>query len=166
MRTGLFVLLVCLVLLYNLPTTPRIALAQSVNLADSGNQLILAYQAVQKADSLGAPSDQVAALSTQLNDALGYYNTANELYSQGNSTWEYFSTLSSNKSTIILANAIVLQNNAESNRTNGLVYAYTTAIIGAMLSAILILEYHRIPNFLRKRKLFGIKLRQGDKGEP
>ena len=167
MRTGLFVLLVCLVLVCNVPPTPKIAIVQSVNLTDSGNQLILAYQAVQKADNLGAPTDQVAALSTQLNDALGYYNTAIELNSEGNVTGsEYFSILSNNKSTIILANAIVLQGNAENSRTNELLVAYTTAIIGAMLSAILMLEYHRIPNFLRKRKLFGIKLRQGDKGEP
>ena len=134
---------------------------------DSGNQLILAYQAVQKADSLGAPLDQVADLSTKLNDALGYYNTAIELYSEGNVTGsEHFSILSNNKSTIILANAIVLQQNAENSRTNKLLVTYTTAIIGAMLSAILVLEYHRIPNFFRKRKLFGIKLRQEDQNEP
>ena len=167
MRTGLFVLLVCLVLVCNVPTTPSIVVVQSVSLTDSGNQLILAYQAVQKAGSLGAPSDQVAALSTQLNEALEYYNTAIQLSSDGNVTGsEYFSILSNNKSTIILANAIVLQNNAENGRTSERLAAYTTAIIGAMVSAILILEYHRIPNFLRKRKLFGIKLRQGDQSEP
>ena len=122
-----------------------------------------AFQAVQKADTLGAPGDQVAALSTQLNAALRYYNTAVELSSEGNTTGsEYYSTLSNTASTLVLDKAIALQVQAESDRTSVQIVAYATAFLASILSSFLVLEYHRIPNFIQRRRLLKTKLRQGD----
>jgi len=122
-----------------------------------------AFQAVQKADTLGAQGDQVAALSTQLNAALRYYNTAVELSSEGNTTGsEYYSTLSNTASTLVLDKAIALQGQAESDRTSVQIVAYATAFLASILSSFLVLEYHRIPNFIQRRRLLKTKLRQGD----
>jgi len=122
-----------------------------------------AFQAVQKADSSGAPADQVATLSTQLNTALGYYNTAVELSSEGDITGsEYYSTLSNTVSTLVLDKALALQGQAESNRTAEQIVAYATAILASILSSFLVLESHRIPNFIQRRRLLRTKLRQGD----
>ena len=122
-----------------------------------------AFQAVQKADTLGAPGDQVAALSTQLNAALRYYNTAVELSSEGNTTGsEYYSTLSNTASTLVRDKAIALQGQAESDRTSVQIVAYATAFLASILSSFLVLEYHRIPNFIQRRRLLKTKLRQGD----
>ncbi len=122
-----------------------------------------AFQAVQKADTLGAPGDQVAALSTRLNAALRYYNTAVELSSEGNTTGsEYYSTLSNTASTLVLDKAIALQVQAESDRTSVQIVAYATAFLASILSSFLVLEYHRIPNFIQRRRLLKTKLRQGD----
>ena len=122
-----------------------------------------AFQAVQKADTLGAPGDQVAALSTRLNAALRYYNTAVELSSESNTTGsEYYSTLSNTASTLVLDKAIALQVQAESDRTSVQIVAYATAFLASILSSFLVLEYHRIPNFIQRRRLLKTKLRQGD----
>ena len=167
MRTGLFVLLVCAVFVCGVPKTSPVTAGQSINVGASGNELILAYQAVQKADSLGAPSDQVAPLSTQLNAALGYYNTAIELASEGNITQsQLFSSMSNNASNIVLTEALALQGETENRNTNERLVAYTSAIIASMISAVLVLEYHRIPNFFRKRRLFNTKLEEGNSNEP
>ncbi len=144
-----------------------IKLGRSVSVAESGKSLMGAFQAVQKADSLGAPADQVAALSTQLNTALDYYNTAVELSSEGDITGsEYYSTLSNTVSTLVLDKALALQGQAESNRTTGQIVAYATAILASILSSFLVLEYHRIPNFIQRRRLLRTKLRRGDPGGP
>jgi len=167
LRTGLFVLLVCAVFVCSVPKTSPVTAGQSINVDASRNELILAYQAVQKADSLGAPSDQVAPLSTQLNAALGYYNTAIELASEGNITQsQLFSSMSNNASNIVLTKALALQGETENRNTNERLVAYTSAIIASMISAVLVLEYHRIPNFFRKRRLFNTKLEEGNSNEP
>jgi predicted PurR-regulated permease PerM len=138
---------------------------RSVSVAESRSSLMRAFQAVQRADSLGAPADQVATLSTQLNTALDYYNTAVERLSEGNTTGsEYYSTLSNTASTLVIDKAIALQGQAESNRTTEQIVAYGTAILASILSSFLVLEYHRIPNFIQRRKLLRTKLRQGDPG--
>ena len=124
-----------------------------------------AFQAVQKADSVGAPADQVAALSSQLNTALGYYHTAQELSSENNTMGaEYYSTLSNTASTLVLNRALALQGQAESNKTTKQLLAYATAIAASIFSSLLILEYHRVPNFIQRRRLLRTKLRPGDTG--
>jgi hypothetical protein len=142
-----------------------ISQAGSVSVAESGNTLMSAFQAVQKADNLGAPPDQVSVLSTQLNTALANYNTAVELSSKGDITdSEYYSTLSNTESTLVLDKALALQNQAETDRTNQQIMAYSMAIAASIVSSTLILESHRIRNFFRRRRLFGIKLLLGDHG--
>ncbi len=148
-------------------TTATITAAQPSPVSQSGAELIRAFEAVQKADSLGAPPDLVASLSSQLNTALENYNEASQLSREGNvSGSEYFSTLANQTSTSVTSQAIVLQNVAESDRTNGQLIAYATAMVAAAVSAFTVLEAHRAPNFLRKRRLFKTELREGNQGEP
>lgn len=125
----------------------------------------MALQAVQKADSLGAPPDQAAKLSMQLNKALGYYNIAIELAAEGNATASEYFQLSNETSTVIIAQALILQGEAETSRRNELLAAYITAIVAATISSLLVTEYHQIPNFLRKRRLLKAKLRLEDSNE-
>jgi len=165
LRTALFVLLAGLVLAALLPSSMTISQAGSISVSESANSLMNAFQAVQKADSLGAPSDQVSVLSTQLNTALAYYNTAVELSSKGNNTGsEYYSTLSNTASTLVLDKALALQDQAEINRTTQQLAAYTMALAASIISSTLILESHRIRNFIHRKRLFNTKLRQGDPG--
>lgn len=158
-------LLVYLALALSIPTTATISTAQTTQNNGTGSKLIIAYQAVQKAENLGAPTDQVAKLTAQLNNALAYYNTANNLASQGNATAAEYFALSNNTSTIVTAQALILQTEAENNRTNQLLAAYFTAIIAAAVSALFILEIHQIPNFIRKRRLLSTRLRSEDSNE-
>jgi hypothetical protein len=142
-----------------------ISQAGSVSVAQSGNTLMSAFQAVQKADNMGAPSDQVSVLSTQLNTALANYNTAVELSSKGDITGsEYYSTLSNTESTLVLDKALALQSQAATDRTSQQIVAYSLAIAASILSSTLILESHRIRNLFRRRRLLGTKLLLGDHG--
>ncbi len=167
MRGGLFVLLACLLLVSTIRTPLTITVAQSDPANGSATGLIHAFEEIQKADILGAPSDQVASLSAQLNTALEYYNRASQLYAEGNLTGsEYFSFLANQTSTSVISQALVLQNSAESSRTNEQLIAYATAVMAAAISALSILEVHRIPNLFRKRKLFKTELREGNQREP
>ena len=167
MRTGLFALLALLLVVSSSPWVPIRSEGQSISVGESGNNLLLAYQAVQRADSLGASSDKVAALSSQLNTALAYYNDAVEFSSEGNLTEaQRYSALSNNTSSAVLAQALVLQQQAQTDKTSQQVLAYVTAIAGSVLSALFILEYHRIPNFVRKRKLLKTRISPVDQDEP
>ncbi len=122
--------------------------------------MIQAFQAVQKADDLGAPRDQVVKLTAQLNSALGYYNTAIELSARGDLTGsEQFLMLSNKTSTIVTAQALILQNQAENDKANERLGAYSTAIVAAVVSALFVLEYHQIPNFFRKRRILRTRVR-------
>jgi len=123
-----------------------------------------AFQAVQKADALGVPPDQISSLSRQLNTALAYYNTAIDLYSEGNTTGsEYYITLSNTASTLVLDKALALQGQAQAERLTQQAIAYTIAIGVSLVSSELVLESHHIRNLLRRRRLFRAKLQLGDR---
>ena len=128
----------------------------------------MAFQAVQRAESLGASSDRVASLCTQLNTALAYYNKAADLSAEGNSTGaQYYATLSNNTSSAVLDQAIVLQQQAEADKTTQQALAYLLAIAASVFSSLLLFEYHRIPNLVRKRRLdkARIKLVESDESK-
>lgn len=90
------------------------------------------------------------------------YNLASQLSLEGNATRsEYYARLSMGNSTSIIAKALVLQNNAESQRANEKLLAYLAAIAASIVSALIVLEYHRIPSLLRKRKLVKTRIKIG-----
>src|SRR5262249_18061897 len=108
MRTGLFVLLACLLIVSGSFIVPTYHEGQSISVGESRTNLVLAFQAVQRADSLGAPSDKVAALSNQLNTALMDYNQAIRLSAEGNlEEAQYYSVLSNNNSSAVITQALV-----------------------------------------------------------
>ena len=147
-------------LLCAIPLVPIGVRAQpsSISVPEAGAQLIQAYESVQEADRLGAPQQDLAQLSADLNIALEYYTGASKLSAEGNLTGAALDAgLSYQVSTNAKSRALALQAEAESQKTNAQVIAYSTAVIASALSTLLVMEYHRIPNFLRKRKLFRMK---------
>ena len=54
--------------------------------------------------------------------------------------------------------ALILQNEAQSQRTNEQAIAYGSAVTASIISALLVTEYYRIPNFVRKRKFLKTKM--------
>src|SRR5262245_58583199 len=114
--------------------------AGSISAAESGTTLMKAFQAVQEADALGAPSDQVSSLSRQLNIALSNYNTAIDLSLIGNTTGsEYYMTLSNTASALVFDKALALQGQAQADRTTQQAFAYTIAIGLSLVSSELVL---------------------------
>ena len=159
LRPGLFALLVCLLLVSWIQLLPREASSQSSPVSDSWAKLVQALQSVQEADRLGAPSDEAAQLSSELNLALAYYGNASQLFLKGNLTESYvYAQLSIKTSSSVMSKAIALQNEAEGQRTTTQALAYLAALGASLLSAIVVMEYHRIPLLLRKRRFLKTKL--------
>ncbi len=150
-------------MLFSIQAIPREISGQTDLVQESKARLLQAFDSVQQADRLGAPSDAIAQLSAELNTALEDYNLASQLFLKGNVTGsEYYARLSNGNSTSILSRALVLQNDAEGQRANEKLIAYLAAIAASIVSALIVLEYHRIPNFLRKRRLVKNPIRIGD----
>ncbi len=159
LRPGLFALLVCLLLVSTIQVLPREALSQSTPVSDSWAKLVQALKSVQEADRLGAPSNETAELSSELNLALAYYGNARQLSLKGDLTGsEAYAQLSIKTSDSVMSKAVALQNEAEGQRATTQALAYLTALGASLLSALVVMEYHRIPNFLRKRKFLKTKL--------
>ncbi len=126
-------------------------------------RLLQAFDSVQQADKLGASSEAIAQLTIELNRALMDYNIASQLSREGDVSGSgYYARLSNGNSTSIVLKALALQNTAESQTANVKLTAYLVAIAASILSSLIVLEYHRIPNLLRKRKLGRTSIRMGD----
>lgn len=160
LQSGLFALLLCVFLASNIQALPSGASAQSTSATESWTEIIQAFQSVQKANTLGAPSQQIIQLTAELNKALEYYGNSTQLRTKGDLTGsDSYARLSNSTAASVLSKALVLQSEAESRRANGQAIAYFAAIIASMISTLLVMEYHRIPNFLRKRKGLRTRLR-------
>ncbi len=163
LRPGLFALLVCLLLVFSIQPIPKEISGQTDPVQESRVRLLQAFDSVQQADKLGASSDAIAQLTIELNIALVEYNVASRLSQEGNvSGSEYYARLSNGNSTSIVSKALALQNTAESQIANVKLTAYLVAIVASILSSLIVLEYPRILNLLRKRKLARTPIRIGD----
>jgi hypothetical protein len=159
LRLALFALLVCLILCLMIQGVPLGESAGPATLTDASNKLIQAYLAVQKADALGAPPQDIAQMSADLNTALVLYGNASRFASEGNQAESALDAgLSLQISSNVTVRALALQSEAEAQATNARVVAYLTAVVLAALSALLIMEYHRVPNFFRKRRLMRMRI--------
>ncbi len=143
---GIFILL-----LSTFGTGDEGAWAQADQITVSRNKLIEAFQAVQAADLQGASQVDIARLANQLNKALFYIENANGSNSYANMS----ATLSSQ----ITGSALVLQNRALSQVLLAQAWAYSIAIVTSLFSTLLLMEAHRIRDFLQKRRFFKLPLR-------
>jgi len=159
LRPGLFALLVCLLLVSTIQLLPRETSSQSTPVSDSWAKLVQALQSVQDADMVGAPSNETGELCSELNLALAYYGNASQLFLKGDVTGaDAYAQLSIKISSSVMAKAITLQNEAEAQKTTTQALAYLTALGASLLSALVFTEYHRFPNFLRKRRFLKTRL--------
>ena len=115
---------------------------------EAGQRLVEAFLAVQKADLNGISLNDSRALVNELNTALSLEQSANSTGSVSNAT------LSTSISSQVLSQAESLQNEAQARTIQVAVLVYSAAFWIALLTSLLMVEFHRIPNFLRKRRLF------------
>jgi hypothetical protein len=133
---------------------PHQATAQSSDVATARQDLVQALQAIETAEQQGASNSDLLPLTTQLNTALQYEETADIFAQQGNSTLsQQYAIQSINISTRVSYLAQSLGNSAQTTGLYRTILCYILAVILALLSTVVILEVQRIRRLLRRRRL-------------
>ena len=143
-------------------TPPHTVLAQSSEVAIARQALVQALQAIQIAEQQGASNSDLLPLTTQLNTALQYEETADTFARQGNTTIaQQYAIQSINISTQVSFQAQSLGNTAQTATLYRTTLAYVLAVLLALLLAVLILETDRIRRRLRRRSLLKARIDYG-----
>lgn len=143
-------------------TPPHPVAAQSGEVATARQDLVQALQAIQTAEQQGASNSDLLPLTTQLNAALQFEETADTFARQGNATLaQQYAIQSINISTQVAYQAQSLGNTAQANTLYRTTLSYVLAVLLALLSAVLILETERIRRGLRRRKLLKARIDYG-----
>lgn len=130
------------------------ALGQSGQILVAKQDLLQAFQSIQTAEQQGAANSDLLPLSTQLNTALQYEETAEMLSQEGNvSGAATYAVQSINLSTQVTVTARALGNEAQNATSYRSILAYTIAVALALLSTTLVLEANRIRRILRRKRL-------------
>jgi hypothetical protein len=143
-------------------TPPHAVVAQSSEVATARQDLVQALQAVQTAEQQGASNSDLLPLTTQLNTALQYEETADTFARQGNATFaQRYALQSINISTQVSYQAQTLGNTAQTATLYRTTLSYVLAVLLALLSAVLVLETDRIRRLLRRRRLLKARIDYG-----
>ncbi|HEX9240135.1 MAG TPA: hypothetical protein VF910_05720 [Candidatus Bathyarchaeia archaeon] len=135
------------------------ALGQSTQILVAKQDLLQAFQSIQKAEQQGASNTDLLPLSIQLNTALKYEESAEILSEQGNASGAYsYAVQSINLSTQVAVAAEALGNEAQNSSSYRTILAYTIAIVAAVFSTIVVLEANRIWRIVGRRRLLKAKI--------
>ena len=143
-------------------TLPQAVVAQSGEVATARQDLVQALQAIQTAEQQGASNSDLLPLTTQLNAALQYEETADMFARQGNATLaQQYALQSISISTQVSYQAQTLGNTAQTATLYRTTLPYILAVVFALLSAVLVLETDRIRRLLRRRRLLKARIDYG-----
>jgi len=135
------------------------ALGQSTQVLVAKQDLLQAFQSIQKAEQQGASNTDLLPLSIQLNTALNYEESAETLSEQGNASGAYsYAVQSINLSTQVAVAAEALGNEAQNSSSYRTILTYTIAIVAAVFSTIAVLEANRIWRIVGRRRLLKAKI--------
>src|SRR5213594_2038640 len=143
---------ILLLLIFSFSVTSENASGQSSQVDDSRSKLVQAF-VVQQADLQGASPAQISLLANNLNLALHYEENATELFTKNITASNIEATKSVNLSNATSVQALGVASTARTQALYGQVAAYSTAIAAGFLSALLVLESHRLNDLVRKMKL-------------
>ena len=121
----------------------------------SRERLVEAFSVIRNAGLQGVSQAEILQLTRDLNRALDLQHQANITGSTSNATMSIaFSTQLSSKAT-------ALQNEAQLQRVQLEILVYSTAFWVALLSALVVMEAHRIDGWLRERRTLRMRLISG-----
>jgi hypothetical protein len=148
------VLGVCLLLFSTLVVGPVSTSGQSSQIDNATSKLNSAYMDVQTANSDAVSAAKVSELTNELNTASSYDETAVILYETGNFTGsDYYASLSGNLSSTVSAEAKGLEVDAKNQMFFWRLFANLVAQVAAVFSALILIDLHRIGNFVRRRRM-------------
>lgn len=144
---------VFLLLIFSFSLGREKASGQSAQVDDAQSKLVQAFVLVQQADLQGASPAQISLLASNLNLALSYEENATQLISKNLTASNIYASKSANLSNATSFQALSIASTARTQVFFGQVAAYSVAIIVGFGSALLVLEVHRLNDFVRKMKL-------------
>ncbi len=125
---------------------------------DASSKLLQAFVLVQQADLQGASPAQISLLTSNLNLALYYEENATQLFVKNITASNIYASKSVNLSNVTSVQALSIASTARTQAFFGQVAAYSVAVAAGFLSALLVLEIHRLNDLVHKMKLRRIRL--------
>jgi hypothetical protein len=127
--------------------------SQTSQIDGAQTRLVQAFSLVQQADLDGAPSDQIALLAANLNQALVLERNATQQYSNDSALSNYYATKSASLSNDTSTEALSLSSNARRQFFFNQIGTYTIAVAAGLSVALLVLELPRLEEVVRKMRL-------------
>jgi len=149
---------VLLLLIFSFSVGREKTSGQSVQVDDARSKLVQAFVLVQQADLQGASPTQISLLASNLNLALYFEENATQLFAKNMTASDIAASKSVNLSNSTSVQALSI---ASTTRTQALfrqVAAYSIAVAVGLLSALLVLEFHRVNDLVRKMRLRRMRL--------
>src|SRR5882762_2889859 len=142
-----------LLVVWSFSATSHIASGQSTPVEIAQNKIVQSFQIVQQADLDGASPAAVSQLASNLNLALSYEQIANQLLPTDKTGSGVYASLSLNVSATTTVQALSVASAARSQNLLGQIGAYSFALAASLGSTLLVIELHRVKNFVRKIRL-------------
>jgi hypothetical protein len=138
-------------------TTDKVS-GQSTPVDIAQSKIVQAFQIVQQADLDGASPAAVSQLASNLNLALSYEQRAIQLLPTNKTGSGVYASLSLNLSTTTSVQALSVASAAQTQTLLSQLGAYSLALAAGLGSTLLVIELHRVQNFVRKIRLRRLRL--------
>jgi hypothetical protein len=139
-------------------TTDKVS-GQSTPVDIAQSKIVQAFQIVQQADLDGASPAAVSQLASNLNLALSYEQRAIQLLPTNKTGSGVYASLSLNLSTTTSVQALSVASAAQTQTLLSQLGAYSLALAAGLGSTLLVIELHRVQNFVRKIRLRRLRLK-------
>ena len=141
--------------------------AQTQEITTARTEIVKAFQAIQNAERHGALNADLQPLIQQLNQALELEENATLEQDTDPNRASRDALQSINISDNVSFQAQNLDSLAQTSTRNQSILSYTFAVLAAALSALVVMETHRVARFIRTRRLKRAKIRyeDGDTGK-
>jgi hypothetical protein len=138
-------------------TTDKVS-GQSTPVDIAQGKIVQAFQIVQQADLDGASPATVSQLASNLNLALSYEQRAIQLLPTDKTGSGVYASLSLNVSTTTAVQALSVASAAQTQTLLSQLGAFSLALAAGLGSTLLVIELHRVQNFVRKIRLRRLRL--------
>lgn len=142
-----------LILVFSFSAATDKVSGQSAPVDIAQNKIVQAFQIMQQADLDGASPTAVSELANNLNLALSYEQSAIQLLPTNKTGSGVYASLSLNLSTATAVQALSVDSAARTQTLQSQIEAYSLALAAGLGSTLLVVELHRVQNFVRKVRL-------------
>ncbi|OLD14960.1 MAG: hypothetical protein AUI50_03675 [Crenarchaeota archaeon 13_1_40CM_2_52_14] len=147
-----------LLLTFSISATTDNVSGQSTPIDIAQNKIVQAFQIVNQADLDGASPAAISQLASNLNLALSYEQSAIQLLPTNKTGSGVYASLSLNMSTTTAVQALNVASAARTQTLLSQLGDYSLAVASGLGSTLLVIEFHRVKNFVRRVRLRRLRL--------